>query len=74
MLVLKGMSERRACPLAGLSRDAFRHPPFPSEQNVMLSQKIVDLARVRRRFGYRRIHDLSRPEYPMVNHKKIYRL
>jgi len=74
MLVIKGMSKRRACRLAGLSRDAFRHPPIPSEQNVMLSQKIVDLARVRRRFGYRRIHDLLRPEYPMVNHKKIYRL
>jgi putative transposase len=74
MLVLKEMSERRACRLAGLSRDAFRHPPTPSEQTVMLSQKIVDLARVRRRFGYRRIHDLLRPEYPMVNHKKIYRL
>jgi putative transposase len=74
MLILKGMSERRACRLAGLSRDAFRHPPIPSEQTVVLSQKIVDLACVRRRFGYRRIHDLLRPEYPMVNHKKIYRL
>lgn len=40
----------------------------------MLSQKIIDLARVRRRFGYRRIHDLLRREYPTVNHKKIYRL
>jgi len=74
MLFLKGLSERRACRLAGLSRDAFRHPPIPSERTLMLSQKIVDLARVRRRFGYRRIHDLLRPEYPMVNHKKIYRL
>lgn len=74
MLTLPGMSERRSCRLAGLSRDAYCHPPVPSEHDVTLSQKIVDLARVRRRFGYRRIHDLLRPEYPMVNHKKIYRL
>jgi hypothetical protein len=26
------------------------------------------------RFGYRRIHDLRRPELPGVNHKRIYRL
>jgi putative transposase len=74
MLALQGMSERRGCRLAGLSRDAFRHPLIPSEQVVALSQKIIDLARVRRRFGYRRIHDLLRPEYPTVNHKKVYRL
>jgi len=29
---------------------------------VVLSQRIVELARVRRRFGYRRIHDLLRRE------------
>lgn len=30
------LSERRACLLAGLSRDSFRHPPAPNEQNVTL--------------------------------------
>src|SRR5690606_1276145 len=35
---------------------------------------IIELAQVRRRFGYRRLHDLLRPEFPDVNHKKIYRL
>jgi putative transposase len=29
---------------------------------------------LRRRFGYRRIHDLLRPSFPAVNHKRIYRL
>ena len=32
------------------------------------------LAGVRRRFGYRRLHDLLRLEFPHVNHKKVYRL
>ncbi|WP_374013818.1 IS3 family transposase [Pseudoxanthomonas koreensis] len=68
------LSERRACRLAGLSRDSFRHPPEPTPATQALSARIIELARVRRRFGYRRLHDLLRPEFPDVNHKKIYRL
>ncbi|MBK7507873.1 MAG: IS3 family transposase [Comamonadaceae bacterium] len=39
-----------------------------------LTGKIVEIAHVRRRFGYRRIHDMLRPEFPGVNHKRMYRL
>ena len=39
-----------------------------------LSSKIIEIAHARRRFGYRRIHDLLRPAFPGVNHKKVYRL
>ena len=74
MLDLTTLSERRACRLAGLSRDAFRHPPEPTAATQALSARIIELAQVRRRFGYRRLHDLLRPEFPDVNHKKIYRL
>jgi len=63
------LSERRACRLVGLSRDAYRHPPVSSDLNAELSGRIVELAHVRRRFGYRRIHDLLRPEYPQINPK-----
>ncbi len=35
---------------------------------------IINIAQVRRRFGYRCIHDLLRPEFPKVNHKRVYRL
>jgi putative transposase len=68
------LSERRACRLVGLSRDAYRHPPVASPLNAELSGKIIELAHVRRRFGYRRIHDLLRPAYPTINHKRVYRL
>ncbi|HFD4192214.1 IS3 family transposase [Pseudoxanthomonas mexicana] len=68
------LSERRACRLAGLSRDTFRHPPEPTPATQALSARIIELAQVRRRFGYRRLHDLLRPEFPNVNHKKVYRL
>jgi len=39
-----------------------------------LAARIVEIAHVRRRFGYRRIHDLLRPQFPGVNHKRIWRL
>ena len=58
----------------GLSRDSYRNPPVPDQQSATLSAAIIDIAQVRRRFGYRRIHDLLRPEFPNVNHKRMYRL
>src|SRR5690606_1939511 len=74
MLETTQVSERRACRLAGLSRDVFRHPPEQAPATQALSARIIELAQVRRRFGYRRLHDLLRPEFPAVNHKKVYRL
>ncbi len=74
MLTLSGMSERRACRLAGLSRDAYRHPPSVSATTHALQARLVEVAQQRRRFGYRRLHDLLRPEFPDVNHKRLYRL
>lgn len=74
MIELVDLSERRACSLVGLSRDSYRHPPVANEQTAALSAAIINIAQARRRFGYRRIHDLLRPEFPDVNHKRIYRL
>jgi len=74
MIAQHHLSERRACCLVGLSRDSYRHPPVLDEATQRLSAKIVEIAQVRRRFGYRRIHDLLRPEFPGVNHKRVYRL
>jgi len=74
MITEHHLSERRACRLVGLSRDCYRNPPLVDESTQQLSAKIVEIAQVRRRFGYRRIHDLLRPEFPGVNHKRVYRL
>ena len=68
------LSERRACRLVGLSRDSFRNPPMASEQTQTLRCRIVDIAHQRRRFGYRRVHDLLRRDFSGVNHKRVYRL
>ncbi len=74
MIAQHHLSERRACRLVGLSRDSYRNPPVVDEATQQLSAKIVEIAQVRRRFGYRRIHDLLRPEFPGVNHKRVNRL
>lgn len=41
---------------------------------VALSAAIIDIALTRRHFGYWRIHDSLRREFPEVNHKHVYRL
>lgn len=74
MIAEHHLSERRACRLVGLSRDSYRHPPEADQATIELSAKIVEIAQIRRRFGYRRIHDMLRPEFPGVNHKRVYRL
>ena len=58
----------------GLSRDSYRHEPEVSAQTQALCGRIVEITHQRRRFGYRRVHDLLRPEFPGVNHKRVYRL
>jgi putative transposase len=74
MIELFDLCERRACRLVGLSRDSYRHEPEASAQTQALCGRIVEIAHQRRRFGYRRVHDLLRPEFPGVNHKRVYRL
>ena len=68
------LSERHACALVGLSRDTYRHESQASALNVELREHIVQTAHARRRWGYRMIHDVLRPLYPNINHKRIYRI
>lgn len=68
------ISERRACGLVDIARSTMRRTVVENEPNQVLQAKIIDLAQARRRFGYRRIHDLLRREGVQANHKKIYRL
>lgn len=73
MQTATGISERKACGLAGISRSVMNYEPMP-DGNEELRGKIVDLAQVRKRFGYRRIHALLRREGIEVNAKRVYRL
>lgn len=68
------ISERRACQLVGLSRTVLHYEPSKQPENDALQQRIVELAQVRRRFGYRRIGALLRREGCTANHKRVLRL
>jgi len=69
-----GISIRRACRLAELSRTVLKHQPKRRPENEAIQTRMVELAHERRRFGYRRIHVLLRREGVQANHKRIERL
>ncbi len=68
------ISERRACGLLLLVRGTCRYEAVTRPANDELRRKVRELAMVRRRFGYRRLHALLRREGWAVNHKRVYRL
>ncbi len=69
----RGLSQRRACDLAGIAPRVFRYQSVRPEEET-LRQHLRELANERRRFGYRRLHILLKREGWEVNHKKLYRL
>lgn len=67
------LSERRACGLLAVWRSSWRYRRRRCE-DLLLRERLRQLAYQRRRFGYRRLHVLLRREGWAVNHKRIYRL
>lgn len=67
------VSQRRVCLLLRLSRTACRYTPKRDEQ-LALRKRIVELARSRVRYGYKRIHVLLKREGIDVNKKRVHRL
>lgn len=74
MLSETPISERKACSLVGLSRATMRYQSVCSPEDHELTERIQAIAFERRRFGYRRVHQMLRREGAEVNHKKVYRL
>jgi putative transposase len=67
------VSERRACAALGVDRTSVRYRSSrPAEAAVRA--RLRELAAIRRRFGYRRLHVLIRREGVVMNHKKLRRL
>jgi putative transposase len=67
------VSERRACKLIALDRSSYRYEPR-SDHNAALRQELVNLARQKPRYGYRRLHALvTRRGFP-VSAQRVYRL
>jgi putative transposase len=64
------VSERRACRVIGCDRKTYRSKSRAKEQTA-LRMRLRELARVRVRYGYRRLHILLRREGWRVNHKRV---
>jgi putative transposase len=69
-----GLSRRRACRLIGVSRSVVEREPRRVQDQERLRERLCALAGERRRFGYRRLHELLRREGWNANHKLIERL
>ena len=67
------MSERRACRVISSCRMTMRYEAIRQDDPV-LREWLKELARVRRRFGYRRLHVFLRREGHEVNHKRLFRI
>ena len=68
-----GMSERRACKVAGFDRMTARYRSRRPD-DARLRERMVAVARERRRFGYRRLHVMLKREGFAANHKRVYRM
>ena len=67
------ISERRACQATGFNRASQRYRTRRDAQTE-LRMRLKELAAVRVRYGYRRLHILLQREGWPVNHKRTYRL
>ena len=68
-----GVSERRACRVSGCGRASHRYQSR-RDPLVELRMRLRELALVRVRYSYRRLHVLLQREGWQVNHKQVYRL
>ena len=67
------MSTRRACEVIGLPRATWYYQST-RPTDAALRHRLKELAAVRVRYGYLRLHVLLRREGWQVNHKKVYRI
>lgn len=67
------VSERRACRVLRAARSSHRYQSVAQDRSA-LRIRLRDLAAVRVRYGYRRLHILLQREGWQVNHKLVYRV
>jgi transposase InsO family protein len=72
-LVDRGLSERHALRVVGMSASAYRYQPAP-DRNQALREQIVALAHRHRRYGAGMIYLKLRQAGQPVNHKRVARL
>ena len=65
-------SERRACALMSVAVGTYRYQTRRTDEP--LRTKLVELAREKPRYGYRRLHVLLTRAGEVVNHKRLHRV
>jgi putative transposase len=65
-------SQRRVCGLMGMAVASYRYRNRRSDEP--LRTQLVELARLKPRFGYRRLHVLMERRGERVNHKRVHRV
>jgi putative transposase len=68
-----GVSQRRACQAIGADRSSVRYQRRRPDDRA-IGVRLREIAAVRRRFGYRRLHILLQREGLTLNHKKLRRI
>ena len=66
------VSERRVCGLMTMAMSSYRYRSKRSDEP--LRTRLVELAREKPRFGYRRLHVLLQRSGEQVNHKRLHRV
>lgn len=69
-----GLSERRICSVLKQPRSTQRYIPILSDDEKRLTERIIHLASLYGRYGYRRITAMLRWEGWRVNHKRVERI
>lgn len=65
-------SERHACELMSIPRSSCRYRS--RRDDTALRERLIQLAREKPRFGYRRLHILLRRDGERINHKRVQRV
>ena len=73
MIVCFRLSERKGCNLIGLSRSTYRYVSIAKDDNH-IRERMHEIAKDKRKYGYRRIHVVLRRENLIVNHKRTERI
>jgi putative transposase len=66
-------SQRHACELIGVAVSSYRYQST-GDENQLLREQLVNLAREKPRFGYRRLHVLLERDGKRINHKRVWRV
>jgi len=69
-----GVSERRACRVLGQVRATQRYHPEEDTLSKQIRFRVIDLASLYGRYGYRRVTELLHREGWRVNHKRVERI